>query len=306
MSALPDYDPRAFPPFAVSVDIVIFTIEDNTLKVVLIERGEEPYKGELALPGGFVREGEDLDAAAFREIAEETGLSPDRLEQLGAYGRPDRDPRMRIVTVGYWAIVPDLPEPVGSGDAAHARTVPVAEVLWGEQKLHFDHDLILADALDRARGALEDTNIATRFCTDEFTITDLRNVYEIVWGVHLDQGNFQKKVLEIDGFVIPTGTRREGGRGRPPELFSAGPTLMIDPPFRRPRPEGQSGTDLSGETRKPSMGFDGYVDRVGFHFQRLGVTDRPTQQEYIDAWNQQMPAKKMAEAFARRKIRQGS
>jgi len=230
------YDPRAFPPFAVTVDIVVFTIEDGVLKVALVERGEEPYWGSLALPGGFVRPDEDLHKAAIRELAEETGLrSPEHLEQFGAYGDPDRDPRMRVVTVAYWAIVPDLPEPVGGTDAAVARKVLVSDVLADRDALQFDHHQILSDALTHARDALEDTTVAIDFCDDEFAISDLRKVYEAVWGVELDQGNFQNKVLEIDGFVEPTGSRRTGGRGRPPELYRAGPAERIDPPFRRPR-----------------------------------------------------------------------
>lgn len=236
MTAPHGYDPRAFPPLAVTVDIVVLTIEDGGLKVALIERGAEPYRGSLALPGGFVRPEEDLREAAGRELAEETGLhSPEHLEQFGAYGDPDRDPRMRIVTVGYWAIVPDLPEPVGGTDAAAARTVPVADVLADTDALGFDHHEILSDALEHAKGALENTTVATDFCDDEFAISDLRKVYEAVWGVELDQGNFQNKVLEIDGFVEPTGNRRSGGRGRPPELFRAGPADRLEPPFRRPR-----------------------------------------------------------------------
>lgn len=235
MTVPADYDPRAYPPFAVTVDIVVFTVEDDDLKVALIERGEEPYKGSLALPGGFVRPEENLRQAAVRELSEETGLhSPEHLEQFGAYGDPDRDPRMRIVTVGYWAIVPDLPEPVGGTDAAAARKMSVAEVLAEGDSLRFDHHEILSDALERAKDALEDTTVATDFCDEEFAISDLRKVYEAVWGVELDQGNFQNKVLEIDGFVEPTGNHRTGGRGRPPELFRAGPADTIDPPFRRP------------------------------------------------------------------------
>lgn len=271
--------------------------------VALIERGQEPHIGALALPGGFVRPDEDLVDAAVRELHEETGLEIHALTELGAYGRPDRDPRMRIVTIAYWAIVPRLPEPVGGADAAAAQKVPVYEVLFGDNELHFDHDLIIGDALEQARLALENTTVATEFCDEEFTITELRNVYEIVWGVHLDQGNFQNKVLETEDFVVPTGRRRAGGRGRPPELFTAGTALLIDPPFRRPRSDGQSRTTDWVQTAKPSMDFEGYVDRVGFHFERLGVAGRPTQQEYVDAWNNQIPAGKLAQTFARRQRR---
>lgn len=235
MAAPSDYDPAAFPPFAVTVDIVVFTIEDGDLKVALVERGQEPFKGSLALPGGFVRPHENLQDAAMRELTEETGLeSPEHLVQFGAYGDPARDPRMRVVSVGYWAIVPELPEPMGGSDAAAARKVSISTVLADEDALAFDHHRILSDAIEQAQRALEETTVATDFCDEEFAISDLRTVYQAVWGMTLDQGNFQNKVLEVEGFVQPTGKRRTGGRGRPPELYRAGPAERIHPPFRRP------------------------------------------------------------------------
>ncbi len=223
------YDPRRFPPVAVTVDIVVFTLEQGVLQVALIERGEDPYKGQLALPGGFIRPDETLLEAAARELREETNLKvADPLEQFGAYGDPDRDSRMRIVSIAFWAIVPGLPDPVGGSDAADARLVPVEDALSTPQTLAFDHHQILQDALERARRAIETTTVATGFCPPEFTISDLRNVYEAVWGVRLDQGNFQKKVIDVPGFLTPTGKRRQGGQGRPPELYRAGPARAIN------------------------------------------------------------------------------
>ena len=130
-----DYDPDAYPPFAVTVDVAVFTIRGDELQVLLIERGGEPYLGALALPGGFVRPDEDLDQAAARELAEETGLRAGswHLEQLASYGTPDRDPRMRVVTVAYWAICAELPGLRGGGDAAAALLMPVKKIESGER-----------------------------------------------------------------------------------------------------------------------------------------------------------------------------
>ena len=217
-----DYDPHAYPPFAVTVDIVVMTITESDLRVLLIRRAIPPFRDSWALPGGFVRPDEDLDTAAARELAEETSISqePEHLEQFGTYGHPDRDPRMRVVSVGYWAIVPDLPTPKGASDAAYAELVPVAELESGRIRLAFDHDRIVADGIARARSRLEDTTIATRFCPPEFTISDLRRVYDAVWDSKLDPGNFRRKVKQTDGFLKPLNqTTRSGDKGgRPASL----------------------------------------------------------------------------------------
>ena len=234
----PNYDPHAFPPFAVTVDIVVMTIIENDLRVLLIRRAVPPFRDSWAIPGGFVRPDEDLDTAAVRELAEETSISqePGHLEQFGTYGHPDRDPRMRVVSVGYWAIVPDLPTPKGGSDAAYAELVPVAELESGRIRLAFDHDRIVADGIARARSRLEDTTIATRFCPPEFTISDLRRVYDAVWDSELDPGNFQRKVKQTAGFLKPIKqTTRSGDKGgRPAALWTRGPAESLSPPLTRP------------------------------------------------------------------------
>jgi len=144
------YDPGAYPPFAVTADNVVFTRRDGRLCVLLIERGTDPFRGRWALPGGFVDPDEDLPEAAARELAEETGIDATGLRQLGAYGAPDRDPRMRVVSVVYWAMIPDLAEPKGGDDAAHAFVVPVEEALAKPDRLAFDHHRILTDAAEQA------------------------------------------------------------------------------------------------------------------------------------------------------------
>lgn len=219
----------------VTVDLAIFTIRDGQLAVLLIDRGKEPFSGRAALPGGRVRSHEPLDEGAQRELQEETGVDPGRLhlEQLGAYGDPGRDPRGRVVTIAYLALGPDLPVPRGGTDAAHAYWVPVDELLTASDALAFDHDRIVTDALERVRGELEYTTVATAFCPDVFTLTELRHVYELVWGLPLDPSNFRRKVTKADGFVEPTGQQCPQPAGRPAALYRPGPARLLSPPFLR-------------------------------------------------------------------------
>jgi 8-oxo-dGTP diphosphatase len=218
--------------FAVAVDLVVLTVRSGELCVLLRERVAPPFLGELSLPGGFVRPNEDLLDAAAREL-EDTGLVVDghHLEQLASYAAPDRDPRGRVLAVGHLALVPDLPEPdAGATGAWH----PVAKV----RELAFDHARILADGVERARAKLEYTTLAAAFCPPEFTISQLRQVYEAVWGTNPDPRNFSRKVTSTPGFLVPTGTKLTGGRGRPGELFRRGPATMLHPPMLRD-PEAQ-------------------------------------------------------------------
>ncbi len=191
------YDPRSFPPIAVTVDVVLFAIVDGALNILLIERGADPFRRCWALPGGFVQPSDpDLDRAAARELEEETGIGPGAayLEQLGAYGARDRDPRMRVVSVAYWAACARPPQPTGGSDAARAELVPVSRIEDGHFELAFDHGQIAREGLDRLRAKLEYTALGARFCLPAFTISELRSVYEAVWNTELDAGNFQRKV----------------------------------------------------------------------------------------------------------------
>ncbi len=219
------------PPFAVTVDLVVLTLTGDELCALVVRRGIEPYRGEWALPGGFVREDEDLSDAARRELAEETGLTPGtvHIEQLAGYGAPDRDPRMRVVTVAYLALAPDLPVPRAGTDAAEARWIPVRS----HEHLAFDHDRILADGLERARAKLEYSPLATAFCAPEFTVAELRRVYELVWDTRLDPRNFHRKVTGAQGLLEPTGrtTTRDGGR--PAQLYRRGKAELLYPPMLR-------------------------------------------------------------------------
>lgn len=233
------YDPSAFPPVAVTVDVVVLTLHERRLHVLLVERGAEPWKGAWALPGGFIRPDETLDEAAARELREETGVDASAyLEQVGAYGEPKRDPRMRVVTVAYLAVLPRIPALEAGTDAARAELVPVDELVGPSptRELAFDHDLILVDALERARDKLSSTSLATAFVGPEFTLSDLREVYEAAWGVALDPGNFRRKVLSTDHFVVPTGRQAKPGRegGKPPETYRAYGRARLHPPMLPP------------------------------------------------------------------------
>lgn len=222
-----------YPAFAVTVDLVVFTLRGGELNVLLVTRGETPFAGQPALPGGFVQPSENLDAAARRELTEETSVHQvgGHLEQLGSYGDPDRDPRQRVVTVAYLALAPDLPEPVAGTDAAAAFWVPVTKA--AELPLAFDHAQILTDGLERARAKLEYTNLATAFCPKEFTVSDLREVYEAIWGHQLDPRNFHRKVTGTAGLLVDSGKIRRDGPGRPATVYRAGPTTALNPPIAR-------------------------------------------------------------------------
>src|SRR5258706_1688389 len=219
------YDPSQFPAFAVTVDVVILTMSDGRLNVLLVRRGVAPFTGMWAIPGGFKRPSETLDEAATRELAEETGVdSAALITQFGAYGDPERDPRMNVVTVAYLAVLRDVGAVVAGTDAAEAALVPVSEALNGKLELAFDHAKILRDAVERARVDLDHTGMATAFFGPTFTMAELRAVYEGIWGVQLDGANFRRTVVTESGWVIPTGRRARpvSSGGEPAVLFRVG------------------------------------------------------------------------------------
>ena len=234
------YDPSKYPSFAVTADIAVFTLAEAGLQILLVQRGGRPFEGCWALPGGFVHPDESLDQAAARELEEETGVrDAGPLEQLGAYGDPGRDPRMRVVTVCYVAIVPNLPEPRGGSDAARADLHSVAELEAGRLELAFDHGVLVADAIEHLRSSLEEEPLATAFCEAEFTLAELRSVYERIWGVELDSASFRRKVLSMGEFLVPAS--RQSSRKKPSpggarrgSLYRKGRAKRLDPPFRRP------------------------------------------------------------------------
>ena len=206
--------------------------------MLLIRRGISPFEGMWAIPGGFKLPNETLDDAAKRELAEETGVDVATvLTQFGAYGDPDRDPRMNVVTVAYFAVVRDVGAIFAGTDAAHAQLVPVADLLDEKIELAFDHLRIVDDAVERVRVDLAATGLASTFVGTTFTLAELRSVYEAIWSVRIDGANFRRSVAEENGWVIPTGRRASSGAtgGKPAEIFRAGRAWKQSGPIRRPQ-----------------------------------------------------------------------
>src|SRR5215471_18546681 len=204
-----------YPRAALTVDCVVFGFDEGDLKVLLIERGLEPFKGRWALPGGFVRVEETLDAAARRELQEEAGLTNVFLEQLYTFGAVDRDPRERVVSVAYYALV-KLSEHAAKAatDAASAQWFPVSRV----PKLAFDHANILETAVERLKGKVRYQPIGFELLPPKFTLSQLQHLYEAVLGIEVDKRNFRKKVLGF-GFLVPLKETQMLGRQRPAQLF---------------------------------------------------------------------------------------
>ena len=200
---------------AVTVDIVIFTIKDNDLQVLLVKRKYPPFEGMWAIPGGFVLEKESLENAARRELQEETGVSDVYLEQLYTFGNPDRDPRGRIVTVSYFALI-------DWKNTKLKATTDVEEAQWFSiydlPDLAFDHKDILEYALKRLRYKLEYTTVGFQLLPKEFTLTDIQRVYEIILNKTLDKRNFRKKILSLS-LLEPIGESKKGSH-RPAQLYT--------------------------------------------------------------------------------------
>lgn len=204
-----------YPHPAVTTDIVIFTIRDGRLKLLLIKRGGEPYQGRWALPGGFVELDEDLEASARRELEEETGVSGVYLEQLYTFGRPDRDPRERVITVAYYALIPSDQVRLQAATDAEAVGWFAFEEL---PPLAFDHDEIVTMAHQRLVAKLDYSTIAFQFLPREFTLSELQEVYEIIRREPVDKRNFRKQVLAL-GKLVETKKMKRDGAHRPARLY---------------------------------------------------------------------------------------
>ncbi|SOB81798.1 ADP-ribose pyrophosphatase YjhB, NUDIX family [Streptomyces sp. 1331.2] len=300
--AMSRYDPSAFPPFAVTVDLVVLTVRDHSLCALLVRRGEPPFQGYWALPGGFVRPDEGLAEAASRELAEETGLraysapghdavgpgaAGAHLEQLATYGHPQRDPRMRVVSVAYLVLAPDLPTPRAGGDASSARWAPVGELLGDNPvdgvPLAFDHGLILADGVERARSKIEYSSLATAFCPTEFTVGELRRVYEAVWGWRWTRGTSTARSPAPPASCCPPAARRRGRAAARPSCSrpAARPSSIRPCSARSPElshagdgPRARNEPERVGARRPGPPNGPAWLRPQG-HRRRVSVTHRP-------------------------------
>jgi 8-oxo-dGTP diphosphatase len=208
------YDVTKYDRPSVTVDIVVFTILNNSLKVLLIKRKEWPFKGMFALPGGFIKMNENLQDAAVRELREETGVKDIYMEQLYTFGDVNRDPRTRVLTVTYLALINGNEVKLNAGsDALEAKWFCVKDL----PKLGFDHEEIINYAYERVKSKLSYSNIAFSLLSDTFTLTEAQNTYEIILNQKIDKRNFRKKINSL-GLVIPT-NRTQIGAHRPAKLY---------------------------------------------------------------------------------------
>lgn len=210
-----NYNPDEYQCPSVTVDILVFTIEASELKVLLIKRGIEPFKDEWALPGGFIKMDESLENAALRELVQETGVKNVYLEQLYTFGEPKRDPRTRVITVAYFALVPNAKLDLkASSDAKDVSWFSIKKL----PKLAFDHKRIIDYALNRLKSKIEYSNIVYGLLPAKFRLSELQKVYEVILDKKMDKRNFRKWIISL-GLLESTGEKDVDGAHRPAELF---------------------------------------------------------------------------------------
>ena len=238
MSDVGQYDVNAYERPSVTVDLVILTLINEALHALLLQRRSWPYAGQWAIPGGFVHMDEDLEAAARRELQEETGIHAVYLEQLYTFGAPQRDPRTRVISVAYFALVrADRHQPSISDESTAVRWFPIDHL---PEPLAFDHNEIVQAAVNRLRSKLEYTTLAFQLLPEEFTLAELYETYGQLFGDRrrggdaaagewegLDKRNFYRKIIDAS-ILHDTGRFREG-RGRPAKLYTYRPETQAGP-----------------------------------------------------------------------------
>ena len=220
---------------AVTVDVVIFSVRAHALQVLLVRRTEAPFRGRWSLPGGFGRTNESLDDAARRQLQEETDVHDVYLEQLYTFGAPRRDPRGRVISVAYFALV--------AADVNAQSAAPGVEVSWhpvtAPPELAFDHSEIVRYALQRLRYKLEYTSVGFELLPNEFTLTELQSAYEIVLGEEIDKRNFRRRILAADILAETSRYRESDGQGRPARLYRYKKNAVTEVKARRLFPSGR-------------------------------------------------------------------
>ncbi len=210
-----NYDPAEFDRPSVTVDVVIFSLVRDELKVLLIKRLASPFAQMWAIPGSFVKIDESLEETAVRALSEETGVTDVYSEQLYTFGEPGRDPRTRVITVAYFALVPhDAISHKAGRDTAEIDWFPISQL----PQLAFDHAEIVDYAYTRLRYKLEYTSVGFQLLPDVFTLTELQKAYEIILGEQLDKRNFRRKILAAE-ILEETGEKKQDGEGRPAMLY---------------------------------------------------------------------------------------
>jgi ADP-ribose pyrophosphatase YjhB (NUDIX family) len=214
------YDANQYERPSVTVDVVMMSLRQRDLQVLLVNRHSWPYEGMWAIPGGFVHIDESLEEAVRRALREETGVQDVYLEQLYTFGDPARDPRMRVITVVYFALLDAERFQVDAADAVDVGWFSVYHL----PPLAFDHAQIIESALSRIRGKLSYTTIAFRLLPEQFTLRELQQVYEIILHRRLDKRNFRKKLVATD-ILEDTGAKKMEGTHRPARLYRFQPSM---------------------------------------------------------------------------------
>jgi len=210
-----NYDPNQFERPSVTVDVVIFSLVEDELKVLLIKRLAPPFANMWAIPGSFVQIDESLEETAVRALADETGVEDVYTEQLYTFGKPGRDPRTRVITVAYFALVPhDAIHHKAGRDASETGWFTISQL----PPLAFDHAEIIDYAHTRLRYKLEYSSVGFQLLPDVFTLTELQQAYEIILGEQLDKRNFRRKILAAE-ILEETGEKQKEGEGRPAMLY---------------------------------------------------------------------------------------
>ena len=215
---------KLYIPPAVTVDVAIFTVEEDQLKLLLIQRAKEPFQGSWALPGGFLHTGEETEQAAKRILQEKAGVNDVYVEQLYTFNAPKRDPRGHVLSVTYFALVPRARIVFAASRGVQAPSLLPVQKL---PKLPFDHDEIVAYALKRVRAKLEYTNTIFSLLPERFTLNQLQRTYEIILNRTMDKRNFQKKFFTLD-LIRPTKQMVTGLRQRPARLYEFKKRIPIE------------------------------------------------------------------------------